>query len=183
MLSPAKTEVAKLRAALDNAAEPRPALEYILTWLHDNDPGSDRLTLVHGDYRTGNYLVAEGHLSAILDWEFAHWGDPHEDIGWLSAKCWRFGSNDLPAGGIARMSAFLDGYKTIAGSVIDESQLPYWQILAAAKWASIAVLQGDRFRTGGENSLELALTGQMVSELEVEALDGISAREEELASR
>lgn len=182
ILSPAKSEVSRLRGALDKAADARPALEYVLTWLYDNDPGSDHLTLVHGDFRTGNYLVTEGQLSAILDWEFAHWGDPHEDIGWFTAKCWRFGKTELQAGGIARLSNFLEGYKSVAGNTIDESQLPYWQILAAAKWATIAVLQGDRFRIGGENSLELALTGLMVSELELEALDGIKEREEQLAS-
>lgn len=183
MLSPAKSEVARLRGALDKAAEARPALEYVLTWLHDNDPGSEDLTLVHGDYRTGNYLVAEGHLSAILDWEFAHWGDPHEDIGWFTAKCWRFGANSLESGGIAKLSDFLEGYRSTAQTSIDESQLSYWQVLAAAKWATIAVLQGDRYRIGGENSLELALTGLMVSELELEAIDGIKIREEEVANR
>jgi aminoglycoside phosphotransferase (APT) family kinase protein len=183
MLSPAKSEVAKLRAALDKAAEARPALEYVLTWLHDNGPGSEHLALVHGDFRTGNYLVSEGHLSAVLDWEFAHWGDPHEDVGWFTAKCWRFGNNHLPGGGIAKLSDFLEGYRSVAGNIIDGSQLSYWQILAAAKWAAIAVLQGDRFRTGGENSLELALTGLMASELELEAIDGIKAHEKDHASR
>ena len=178
LLSPAKSEVARLRSALDHAAESRPALEYVLLWLHENDPGSEDLTLVHGDYRTGNYLVAEGHLCAILDWEFAHWGDPHEDIGWFTAKCWRFSKTDMEAGGIADLSSFLEGYRATARRSIDESQLPYWQVLAAAKWATIAVLQGDRYRIGGENSLELALTGLMVSELELEALDGIKVCEE-----
>jgi aminoglycoside phosphotransferase (APT) family kinase protein len=183
MISPAKSEVARLRAALDSAADPRPALEYALTWLHDHDPGSEDLTLVHGDFRTGNYLVADGHLSAILDWEFAHWGDPHEDIGWFTARCWRFGMIDHPAGGIANLAPFLEGYRSLAQTAIDESQLLYWQILAAAKWATIAVLQGDRYRTGGENSLELALTGLMVTELELECIDGIKIHEVKLANR
>jgi aminoglycoside phosphotransferase (APT) family kinase protein len=176
-MSPAKAEVARLRAALDNAGEARPALEYVLNWLVDNDPGSHEVTLVHGDFRTGNYLVADGHLSAILDWEFAHWGDPHEDVGWFCAKCWRFANPDLEAGGIAQRSALLEGYRSIGGNRLDEGQLPYWEILAAAKWAAIAVLQGDRYRLGGEASIELALTGLMASELELEALDGIAAFE------
>ncbi len=183
MQSPARAEVARLRAALTRAGEGRPALEYVLNWLEDNDPGSEEVTLVHGDFRTGNYLVADGHLSAILDWEFAHWGDPHEDIGWFCAKCWRFANPDLEAGGIARRAALLEGYRAVAGNRIDESQLPYWEILAAAKWAAIAVLQGDRYRLGGEASIELALTGLMASELELEALDGISAYEDARAGQ
>jgi aminoglycoside phosphotransferase (APT) family kinase protein len=177
IMSPAKAEVARLRAALDNAGEARPALEYVLNWLMENDPGSLEVTLVHGDFRTGNYLVADGHLSAILDWEFAHWGDPHEDVGWFCAKCWRFANPDLEAGGIAARSALLEGYRSIGGNRLDEAELPYWEILAAAKWAAIAVLQGDRYRLGGEASIELALTGLMASELELEALDGIAAFE------
>jgi aminoglycoside phosphotransferase (APT) family kinase protein len=175
--SPAKAEVSRLRAALSNAGEGRPALEYIFNWLDANDPGSDAVTLVHGDFRTGNYLVADGHLSAILDWEFAHWGDPHEDFGWFCARCWRFANPDLEAGGIASRDALLEGYDSVGGNRINASQLPYWEILAAAKWAAIAVLQGDRYRIGGEASLELALTGLMASELELEALHGINAYE------
>ena len=49
-------------------------------------------TLIHRDYRTGNYLVDGGRLTAALDWEFAGWGDPREDIGWFTARCWRFGA-------------------------------------------------------------------------------------------
>jgi aminoglycoside phosphotransferase (APT) family kinase protein len=181
--SPAKAEIARLRAALDKAGEARPTLEYVLVWLEDNDPGSEDVVLVHGDYRTGNYLVSDGHLSAILDWEFAHWGDAREDLGWFCAKCWRFGNADLEAGGIARRASLLDGYRSIAGNRIDESELAYWEILAAAKWAAVAVLQGDRYRLGGELSIELALTGLMVSELELEALDGIAALEETNAAQ
>eukprot|EP01035_Chromulina_nebulosa_P049233 gene49233-66860_t len=36
-------------------------------------------------------MVNATGLTGILDWEFAAWGDPHEDIGWLCARCWRFG--------------------------------------------------------------------------------------------
>lgn len=176
--SPAKAEVSRLRAALDRAGEARPALEYVLNWLESNDPGSEEVTLVHGDFRTGNYLVADGHLAAILDWEFAHWGDPLEDLGWFCAKCWRFANPELEAGGIARRAALLEGYGSIAENRIDETGLLYWEILAAAKWAAIAVLQGDRYRLGGEPSIELALTGLMASELELEALDGIAAVED-----
>ena len=177
MISPALAEVAKFRAALDTAGEPRPALEYALAWLHENDPGSDGLCLVHGDFRTGNFLVSDWKLSAILDWEFAHWGDPYEDIGWFSAKCWRFGNDHLTAGGIGSLEAFEGGYQSVLPCRFDLRKIAYWQVMAAAKWATIAVLQGDRYRLGGETSIELALTGLMPSELELEALDGIKALE------
>jgi aminoglycoside phosphotransferase (APT) family kinase protein len=173
--SPARGEVARLRLALDGAGEARPALEYVLSWLHYNAPPTRHITLVHGDFRTGNYLVHEGRLTAILDWEFAHWGDPHEDIGWFLARCWRFGNDELEAGGIGSRAAFYRGYNSAAGNPLDPAVIPYWEIMAAAKWATVAVLQGDRFRKGGEDSIELALTGLMPPEMEFDALQQIRA--------
>ena len=174
----AQQEIAKCREALDGASEARPGLEYVFCWLERHAPQNPgQLVLVHGDYRTGNYLVQNGRLGAILDWEFAHWGDADEDIGWFCAQCWRFGNNDLEAGGIAPRDAFVSAYEAAAGRRLNAQRIRYWEIMAAAKWATIALLQGDRFRKGGEVSVELALTGLMVSELELEALDGIEAHE------
>jgi aminoglycoside phosphotransferase (APT) family kinase protein len=177
MLEPARAEVARLRGAITKASHPRPALEYILCWLDTNAPVTPQLTLVHGDYRTGNYMIQHGHLSAVLDWEFAHWGDPYEDIGWFCARCWRFGQEgeSFEAGGIASRTAFYAGYEAAGGVKIDPAAVAYWEILAAARWAAIALLQGDRYFKDGETSIELALTGAMVPEMEFDCLEGIAA--------
>ncbi len=65
---------------------------------------------IHRDFRTGNYMVDARGLTAILDWEFAGWGDPASDVGWFCAACWRFGRPDLEAGGVGSRAAFLRGY-------------------------------------------------------------------------
>jgi aminoglycoside phosphotransferase (APT) family kinase protein len=177
MAEPARAEVARLRAAITGASHPRPALEYILSWLDAHAPVTPQLTLVHGDFRTGNYMVQDGRLAAVLDWEFAHWGDPYEDIGWFCARCWRFGQEGeaLEAGGIAPRDAFYQGYEAAGGAPIDPSAVAYWEILAAARWGAIALLQGDRYFKDGETSIELALTGAMVPEMEFDCLEGIAA--------
>ena len=175
--SPALHEVARYRTVLDTAGEPRPALEYALAWLAANAPDPVAPALVHGDFRTGNLMVDGDRLSAVLDWEFAHWGDPDEDIGWLTAPCWRFGNAAMETGGLAPLQAFLDAYEQAAGRRVDPRRMAWWRILAAARWAAIAVLQGDRYRLGGEDSLEVALTGLMAAEIELDALDGIEAYE------
>lgn len=167
---PAKSEVQKLRTMLDGAGEQRPALEYALAWLDANAPERRPLSLVHGDYRTGNYLVEADRLTAVLDWEFTHWGDPHEDIGWFCARCWRFGADGREAGGIADRIHLYRGYDSIAEEPLDRNAVPYWEVYALAKWATVAVLQGDRYRKGGEDAIELALTGLMPSEMELDAL-------------
>ena len=172
-IAPAKVEVARLKSALASASQVRPALDYCLAWLDANAPATQQVALVHGDFRTGNYMVEGTRLSAILDWEFTHWGDPHEDIGWLCARCWRFGNDANEAGGIGSRRALYDAYNAAAALKIDEAVIPYWEVLAAVKWGVIAVLQGDRFLTGGETAIELALTGVMAPEMEFDALEGI----------
>ncbi|MDX2154952.1 MAG: phosphotransferase family protein [Hyphomicrobiaceae bacterium] len=169
--NPSRRSVAEMRKGLDGASEARPAIEYILSWLDANAPDPRVLTLVHGDFRTGNYMVDRGRLTAVLDWEFCHWGDPREDLGWFIARCWRFGNDDKVAGGIARLASLLEGYNAIAEAKVTAPELAYFEVLAAARWAVISLLQGDRFVKDGERSLELALTGLMPPEMEWDALD------------
>lgn len=169
--NPSRRSVAEMRAGLDVASEPRPALEYVLAWLDRNAPAPKAMALAHGDFRTGNYMVDAGKLTAILDWEFAHWGDPREDIGWFIARCWRFGNDDKVAGGIAKFSSLLEGYNAVAPEKVTAPEIQYFEVLAAAKWATISLLQGDRFVTGGERSIELALTGLMPPEMEFDCLE------------
>ena len=63
------------------------------------------------DFRTGNIMAADCRVTGVLDWEFARWGDPHADLGWLCAPCWRFGNLALEAGGIGPRSEFYSGYE------------------------------------------------------------------------
>jgi aminoglycoside phosphotransferase (APT) family kinase protein len=174
---PVETEIARLRAALDAGCEPRPALEYILGWLLAHAPAPRPTVLLHGDYRTGNYIVADGRVAAVIDWELAHWGDPREDIGWFISRSWRFGNDDKVAGGLAKFAVFLDAYNAVASEPIGASEVVYWEIYAAARWATLAAMQGARAATAGSRGLELALTGLMVPEVELDALLGIEAFE------
>jgi aminoglycoside phosphotransferase (APT) family kinase protein len=175
--SPALQQVQAMRNHLDAVAEPRPALEYALVWLEANAPSSDAIVLCHGDFRTGNYLAEGAELTAILDWEFCHWGDRHEDVGWFCARCWRFGRDDREAGGIGSRAAFYRGYNETADTPLDPEVVPYWEIWAAARWALVALLQGERHVSGRESSLELLLTGLMAPEMEYDAIAGIIAQD------
>ncbi len=67
--------------------------------------------------------------------------------------------------------SLLEGYNAVADIKVGAAELAYFEVLAAARWATISLLQGDRFIKGGERSLELALTGLMPPEMEWDALD------------
>jgi len=170
----ARATIASYRAYLDTLDDAFPALEWGLRWCELRAPAPWDVTLIHRDYRTGNYLVDTGHLTGALDWEFAGWGDPREDIGWFTARCWRFGASEREAGGIARVDPFLDGYARVSGRRATRFDLDYWQVMAHLRWAVIALQQAQRHVAGGERSLELALTGRIVHELEYEILHLIS---------
>lgn len=166
--------IAQYRRGLDELGALRgeawPALEWGLAWCARHAPPPLPPRLLHRDYRTGNYLVHEGRLAAVLDWEFAGWGDPREDIGWMLARCWRFARPDREAGGIGRAADFLAGYAEEGGARVSWEETTYWQALAHLRWALIALQQAERHRSGSQPSLELALTAHIVPELEAEIL-------------
>lgn len=166
----AMSSVNEYRGHLDELPGSHPALEWGLRWLEENAPDNGEIVFSHRDYRTGNYMVENGQLTAILDWEFAGWSDPMEDIGWLTAKCWRFGANDRECGGVGSIDALVRGYESESGRTVHRDQILYWQVMATMRWAVIALQQADRFVTGGERNLELALTAHIVPELELEIL-------------
>ncbi len=167
---PAARDIAHYRTYLDEFGTPRPILEWGLSWLERNAPDINDLVLTHRDFRTGNYMVDDGGLTGVLDWEFAAWGDPMADIGWFCAKCWRFGANQYEAGGIGDRKDFYQGYEEESGRTIDDDAVRYWEVMAHVRWAIIAIQQGDRFVVDGEENLEAALTAYVVPELELEIM-------------
>ena len=168
--APGLAAVARLRAQLDALGERRPALEWALRWAEKHAPSPSRPCLIHNDFRTGNFLLGDRGLVAILDWEFACWGDPMADIGWFCARCWRFSRPDLEAGGLAPREDFYAAYERESGRAIDAGAVAYWELLAHVRWAVIALQQAYRHQSGEQRSLELALTGRMLAPLEAEAL-------------
>jgi aminoglycoside phosphotransferase (APT) family kinase protein len=172
---PAQDRIAEYRSHLDALGLARPALEYGLAWAERHAPAPAAITLTHQDYRTGNYLVNEQGLGAILDWEFAAWGDPDSDIGWFCARCWRFGAVEREAGGIGARTDFIGAYERAAGRRVDPARVRFWEMMAHIRWAVIALQQAERHLSGREPSLELALTGRIPAELELEALRLIEA--------
>ncbi|HEX4916401.1 MAG TPA: phosphotransferase family protein [Limnobacter sp.] len=169
--NPALLRVRKHRQYLDSIAQPHPVLEWGLRWLERHAPEKYQIALCHGDFRTGNYMVDEQGLTGILDWEFASWSEPLEDIAWFCAQCWRFGQNHLEAGGVGMREHFYAGYEQVSSMPIVRDQVRYWEVMAHVTWAVIALQQAQRHCSGQERSLLLALTGHIVPELEWQILN------------
>jgi aminoglycoside phosphotransferase (APT) family kinase protein len=173
--SPAEAAIAAVRAQLDGMPEPHPALELALRWLASHAPACPAVTLVHGDFRTGNFLVGPEGLAGVLDWEFAHLGDPMEDLGWLCVRDWRFGQLALPVGGLAPRRPFHDAYTRASGRAVDPKAVHWWEVMGNVKWACGSVYQGERYLSGEERDLELVAIARRACEMEWEALRLIEA--------
>ncbi len=162
--------IVEFRAYLDRHPVPRPVLEWALCWAECHLPEALPPVLCHRDFRTGNYMIEGSRLTAILDWEFAGWGDPDEDIGWLCCKGWRFGRPSREAGGIADREPFYRGYEAESGRHLDPARIKFWEVMANIRWAVIAMQQSDRYLLGGARSLSTAITGRRATECELELL-------------
>ena len=120
----------------DRMREHYPVLDAAFAWLKANPVVSDRIVIVHGDFRSGNYLYDENGIIAMLDWEMAHLGDPMEDLGWASMKFW--GREEL-AGGLMEREAFYRLYEQKTGNSVDRERLFFYQVLGNAKMAVICL--------------------------------------------
>jgi aminoglycoside phosphotransferase (APT) family kinase protein len=111
-----------------------PVVEDAFGWLLGRDHPPVEPALVHGDYRVGNCLVAEGRVTAILDWELAYFGDPRFDLGYfsldyLAGKFTRPGSKLL--GAVADRDWFMREYSRRSGSDVDPEVVRTYSVLGA----------------------------------------------------
>ncbi len=150
-------------------AEPRPALEIGLRWLSEHEPAPVKGTLVHGDFRTGNLMIAATGLTGVLDWELTHRGDPRQDLGWLCTKAWRFGSPH-PVGGFGARDELMAGYAAGGGTPPDERTQLWWELYGTVRWALLCRRQAERYLSEGEPSIEYAVLGRRVCEQEWDIL-------------
>ena len=164
--------IAQYRGVLDMFDEPHPAFELGFRWLDANRPPSTRVSVVHGDFRHGNFIVNSSGLAAVLDWELVHLGEACEDLAWFCSRAWRFGAPEvLGAGGLGSVERFLSAYEEAAGEPVDRQAFRWWLTLATLRWGVICRFQAERHLSGQTPSVELAAIGRRVSETEWDILD------------
>lgn len=166
----AEYAISVLERELDALGEPHPAIELGLLWLRENPPADHGIVLNHGDFRLGNFMVSEESLLGILDWEFAHFGDPAEDLAWPLVRAWRFGVDHLRLGGFGEAEPYLEKYNELTGRSVSLEDLFYWELLGNVRWAIGALNQARRHLSGQEPSVELAILGRLAAEVEYEIL-------------
>jgi len=137
-----------------------PLLRYAIAWLRANVAWSGSLTLCHGDYRIGNFMLRDGVVNGIFDWELAHVSDPVEDIAYSGLPLFR-GRNPLLSQLLARDEYFAR-YEERTGLRVDPEVFHFWTVLGLVK-AAASHLRGSRaFEDGRIGDLRLAAMGHQV---------------------
>lgn len=144
--APSVTELdhweAEYRAA---QLEPQPEMDYVLKWLRRTAPEAEAIVLVHGDFKPGNALVQDGEITAKLDWETAHLGDPLEDLGWVTNPV-RKREHQIP--GHWERKDIVNAYRAATGREVREADLLWWNVFSCWKLCVIQLTAVSEFVAG-----------------------------------
>jgi len=148
-----------------DAQHPQPVAAATIRWLRSNLPApGPRLALVHGDYRTGNFLYApDGTITGVLDWEMAHIGDPLEDLAWSLDPLWAWPERHL-AGGLLPRETAIRLWESTSGMAVDRVAFNWWQVFASLKGLAIWISSTEDFMNGETKEPILAMAGWIMTD-------------------
>lgn len=121
--------------------EPLPVVVYAFEWLRDNAPIASRVSIVHGDFRFGNVLYDGPRVTAMLDWEMVHLGDPLEDLAWAYRTRWGL-EQFMP------IDDFLARYSAASGIAIEPEHFRWYRMFVEVKHTVISITAGRSFNDG-----------------------------------
>jgi aminoglycoside phosphotransferase (APT) family kinase protein len=93
-------------------------------------PAPAPLVLCHGDFQPSNFLFEGGKLTAVIDWENAHVGDPREDLGWLSYMQIITGVDIM--GAVKADGGFLGHYSRVSGIPVTEEDVSFFRVFCSS---------------------------------------------------
>lgn len=150
----------------EDAHEDVPLLRLAVAWLRQNLPVLDHVSVVHGDYRTGNFLYDEAtcRITAVLDWETGHLGDRHEDLVYMTNAPYKQLLDDgktYMLGGLMTEPALYEAYERISGLPVDPAKLKFYKVLNVLKVVAVVLASGYRGARCGKTHQDVVLAWVM----------------------
>ncbi|HEU0198891.1 MAG TPA: phosphotransferase family protein [Burkholderiaceae bacterium] len=142
--------------------EDSPLMRLTAAWLRRNLPPLERPTLVHSDYRVGNFLFTENdcRISAWLDWELGRIGDPHQDLAWTTSPA--FGVHDEKEGllvcGLMPEAEFFDAYERASGRRVNRKVLHWYKVYNAFSIVALTLATGYRIARNGKTHQDVLVS-------------------------
>ena len=144
--SPARSEICHWAAEYRRGQlEPLPEMDYVLNWLRTTAPDAEDVVLVHGDFKPGNALIEGKTITAKLDWETAHLGDPLEDLGWITNPVRK---REHQIAGHWERAEIVAAYCKLTGRAVRDTDLTWWNVFSCWKLAVIQLTAVNEFTAG-----------------------------------
>ncbi len=146
----------------EDSDEDVPMMSLASSWLHKYAPSVERLSIVHGDFRTGNYLFTEhdARITTWLDWELGRIGDRHQDLAWSTSHAFSVPSEDgktLLVSGLMGESEFLEAYEKASGLKVDRKSLHWYQVFNAYSMIGMTLATSYRVAHNGKSHQDILL--------------------------
>ena len=157
---------------------PQPIVRAAIRWLYAHPPPpAQKLSVVHGDYRSGNFLHdGQGKIVAVLDWEMAHLGDPLEDLGWALDPLWRVTNDSDQVGGMCTKAEAIRIWEAASGLKVDPAAFGWWELFASVKGQAIWISSAREYRDSGFREPILCFSGWYTARRQDEILAAHLAR-------
>lgn len=134
-----------------HAGPPVDWLEFAYDWLTAHPPArSERTSLCHGDAGAGNFLFVDRRVTALLDWEFAHVGDPLDDLAFIAVRAHLLGVMG-PLGPVFRC------WSQESGLALDPGRLEYYRALVLARMSTACRVALHGAATRGSGAMDLGV--------------------------
>lgn len=147
----------------EDRGEAEPLMQLASDWLDEHAPPLDHISVVHGDCRSGNFLISpdDGRITAWLDWELAVLGDRHQDLTWATSLAYSHMAEDgrtLLVNGMLPLAEFYAAYERASGLSVDPRRVSYYRVYNA--WVAAIVCCGTAYRVarGGKSHQDVVLT-------------------------
>lgn len=146
----------------EDRGEDLPLMEVAGNWLERNLPTLDRVSVVHGDYRSGNFLFREedARITAILDWERCYLGDRHRDLAWATAYPFGHLAEDgktFLASGLMPTDQLLETYERRSGLRVDPERLRWFMVFNCYQLMVSTIATGYRVVRRGKSHQDIVL--------------------------
>ncbi len=133
--------------------ESNPTMRYLGAWLDAHRPPPMPLALQHGDLQPANILLDPTDGShRLIDWEYAHIGDPREDLGWYVT----YSAAAPPSLYSIDPETFLARYRERTGTSelhVNQATVGYFSVVSAVKVFSQIVQAASAMAEGKTNGV------------------------------